>query len=131
MRLEDYLKSVGQKTPFIIGRLMAAQNWSAFEKRYANGKKILQLIAQLHLLWLMCVESTRPFFHSTGKMPESACDNELIEGYFIQEEQVSSGLFFLGYLIALLINIHRYFGYIPVQICLHGLWARHHRLYKQ
>jgi transposase len=34
-RLEDYLKSVGQKTPFIVGRLMAAQNWSAFEQRYA------------------------------------------------------------------------------------------------
>jgi transposase len=34
-RLEDYLKHVGQKTPFVVERLLVKQNWSTFEQRYA------------------------------------------------------------------------------------------------
>lgn len=35
IRLEEYLKSAGQQAPFIVGRLLDQQDWSAFEQRYA------------------------------------------------------------------------------------------------
>jgi transposase len=35
MRLEDYLKHVGQRTPFVVADLLEQQDWGVFERRYA------------------------------------------------------------------------------------------------
>jgi transposase len=34
-RLEEHIKHAGQKTPFVIERLLSTQNWQVFEQRYA------------------------------------------------------------------------------------------------